>query len=285
MDSDSEDEVPEDGGPETEEYYSEGAPDRHPTGTRQPHGCTWLRPAAPWPTVTRRLCSAAELPPRLTGDDTADDDDGDSDEEDEDDEDDEDEDDGSLFVGWRLWVQIMLVLVGVLIGVGISQPDRFGLSMPDLFPRPAVQSPLPSSPPRSPIRVELDKIDYEEDEGDESDESDDEDGELPAGWSEHREEASGKAFYYHSASTRSQWSRPTRDSPNGDEKLPDGWTRHEAPDTGRPYYHEKDSGQTTWERPGLELPEGWVEHWDQKVRRQFYHRQDTGESMWEVPEA
>ena len=68
------------------------APDRHPTGTRQSPGCTLLRPAAPWPTVTRRLCSAAELPPRLTGDDTADDDDGDSDEEDEDDEDDEDED-------------------------------------------------------------------------------------------------------------------------------------------------------------------------------------------------
>jgi hypothetical protein len=64
---------------------------------------------------------------------------------------------------------------------------------------------------------------------------------LPAGWSEHIDEKSGRTYYW--SGFKSQWEKPT------EEALPDGWKRS-GPDNAPIYFNQTIPGfPSTKKRP------------------------------------
>ena len=191
--------------------------------------------------------------------------------EEEDSDDEEDDEEERLTFGvlsGRLVSQVLLVLIGVILGVALTEPQRFSVAF--IARRgAAVDEVLPPSPPRT-VPFGEDE-DYDEEEAGE-DELDDEHAELHAewmreqGWERHVDPASGKPFYYHAPSQVSQWERPTTSPASpmeaGEDDLPDGWRSATDPDTGRPYFwSDSDRETTTWSHPGRKpLKAGWEEH-------------------------
>ena len=127
----------------------------------------------------------------------------------------------------RLGSQVLLVLIGVLLGLALSQPERFSVAF--IARGEDVDEMLPPSPPRT--------VPFHEDwEGEEAGE-DEEDEESNAawlrqeGWEQHFDPTNGKPFFHHAASKVSQWERPTRPARSaaaeaeagGADELPSGW--------------------------------------------------------------
>lgn len=184
----------------------------------------------------------------------------------EEDSDEEDEEEERLTFGvlsGRLVSQVLLVLIGVILGVALSQPERFSVAF--VARGAAVDEMLPPSPPRT--------VPFDEDhEDEEAGEDEDEDDEMHAdwmreqGWERHIDPNNGKPFYHHAASQVSQWERPTTAPASPaearEDALPSGWSSAADPDTGRPYYWSDSSREiTTWVHPGRKLLKaGWEEH-------------------------
>ena len=79
---------------------------------------------------------------------------------------------------------------------------------------------------------------------------------LPAGWKATRA-ADGRTYYYHSATKKTQWTRPQGDPAAAAAAvaapLPVGWKEAKAPD-GRTYYFIPGQGKTQWVRPTEAAP-------------------------------
>ena len=192
-------------------------------------------------------------------------------EEGEDSDDESDDEEERPFFGalsGRLVSQVLLVFIGVILGVALTEPQRFSVAF--IARRgAAVDEVLPPSPPRT-VPFDEDE-DYDDEEAGE-DELDDEYAEMHAdwmreqGWEQHIDPASGKPFYYHAPSQVSQWERPTTSPASpmeaGEDELPAGWHSATDPDTGRPYFwSDSDRETTTWAHPGRKpLKAGWEEH-------------------------
>ena len=202
---------------------------------------------------------------------------GDEEEGEEEDDDEDDDEDRPTFgiLSGRLFSQILLIAIGILIGLALSQPERFSLAA---LTRPAsAPRVLPPSPPRTVYAtLPADDEEYEADD-------DEDEAELPDGWEEHHDQQTGRAFYYHAATKTSTWERPSGDGAAAEDELPAGWTVHKDPGTGRPFYYSETTRESVWTHPGRRLPAGWEEHWDADARRHFYHHAATAESRWERP--
>lgn len=194
-----------------------------------------------------------------------DDEDEEEDGEGEDSDEEDDEEEGLTFgvLSGRLVSQVLLVLIGVILGVALTQPERFSVAF--IARGAAVDEMLPPSPPRT---VPFDE-DYEDAEADEDEDEDDEmhaDWMREQGWERHVDPTNGKPFYHHAASQVSQWERPTTSPASpaeaGEDELPSGWSSATDPDTGRPYFWSDSSRETTtWVHPRRKLLKaGWEEH-------------------------
>ena len=70
---------------------------------------------------------------------------------------------------------------------------------------------------------------------------------LPDGWTEFLDAASGRPYYHHAASGKTQWRRPEISAQEAAE-LHRG---REDAKTGLPYFHHASSGKTQWARPAV----------------------------------
>jgi hypothetical protein len=183
-------------------------------------------------------------------------------EEDSDEDDDEEERPTFGVPSGRLVSQLLLVLIGVILGLALSQPERFSVAF--IARGAAVDEMLPPSPPRT---VPFDEDDEDEEAGGYEDEDDEmhADWMREQGWERHVDPTSGKPFYHHAPSQVSQWERPTTSPASpveaGEDELPSGWSSATDPDTGQPYYWSDSSRETTtWVHPRKRLKAGWEEH-------------------------
>ncbi|KAM7507788.1 hypothetical protein LguiA_018241 [Lonicera macranthoides] len=80
-------------------------------------------------------------------------------------------------------------------------------------------------------------------------------GNLPLGWIESRDLASGVLYYYNEKSGKSQWERPTEDAVDTElpssspSPLPEDWQEVLDDTTGTKYYYNKKTHVSQWERP------------------------------------
>ena len=147
----------------------------------------------------------------------------------------------------------MLIAIGILIGLALSQPERFSLAALTRLRPASAPRVLPPSPPRTVYAtLPADDEEYEADD-------DEAEAELPDGWEEHHDQQTGRAFYYHAATKTSTWERPSGDGAAAEDELPAGWTVHKDPGTGRPFYYSETTRESVWTHPGRRLPAGWEE--------------------------
>ena len=127
-------------------------------------------------------------------------------------------------------------------------------------------------------------------------------GGLPPDWTEHKDPATGKAYYYNKLTKETTWDKPaTRPgssmpsapaAPNAPSVpgapiapggLPSDWTEHKDPATGKAYYYNKLTKETTWDKPAPAAPKGtisassarcpwWASTWLDRAQRSS-HRQ------------
>jgi hypothetical protein len=134
---------------------------------------------------------------------------------------------------------------------------------------------------------------------------------LPPGWLAQIDSTSGRVFYAHSSTGRTQWEPPVSNAPHSTERtpehtprpeasseaqpselearLPDGWEERVDPSTGCPFYVQLVTGASQWERPKVEsagtggtLPPGWQAKFD-PTGRIFYVNLESGATQWGRP--
>lgn len=117
---------------------------------------------------------------------------------------------------------------------------------------------------------------------------------LPAGWTEHFDQGSGRAFFHNATTGETAWERPGGAAPAAGGGLPEGWAEHTDPGSGRVFYYKAATGETSWEKPAAPaaaaaapgaLPEGWTEHLDAASGKTFYYHAAKGETSWDRPAA
>eukprot|EP00438_Fugacium_kawagutii_P036517 Skav217608 [mRNA] locus=scaffold2172:225599:227653:+ [translate_table: standard] len=139
---------------------------------------------------------------------------------------------------------------------------------------------------------------------------------LPSDWTEHRDAATGKAYYYNKITKETTWDKPAAKAtlsvpgaPIAPGGLPPDWTEHKDPATGKAYYYNKVTQQTTWEKPASRpvtgmpaasagpkapavtgapiapggLPPDWTEHKDPATGKAYYYNKATKETTWNQP--
>ena len=135
---------------------------------------------------------------------------------------------------------------------------------------------------------------------------------LPDGWIETVDEASGYPMYYNTNTEETSWERPatvaTMANPmahrRDETQLPTGWTKEWDAEGNKYYSHEE--GQSQWDPPegsvggssgndpelllttshvrsDTQLPDGWAKDWDPEGNKYYYNTYD-GESSWDPPE-
>jgi hypothetical protein len=97
---------------------------------------------------------------------------------------------------------------------------------------------------------------------------------LLDGWIEQLDQASGKAFYFHAESGKTQWEKPAAPEPEpvpapvpappaevavstqapAIEQLEEGWTEQADQASGKTFYFHAESGKTQWEKPVVFVP-------------------------------
>ena len=143
-------------------------------------------------------------------------------------------------------------------------------------------------------------------------------GGLPPDWTEHKDPATGKAYYYNKLTKETTWEKPATAAPKAPSVpaapaapggLPLDWTEHKDPATGKAYYYNKLTKETTWEKPATRpgpsmppapaapkapsvpgapvapggLPPDWTEHKDPATGKAYYYNKLTKETTWEKP--
>jgi hypothetical protein len=95
---------------------------------------------------------------------------------------------------------------------------------------------------------------------------------LPPGWLELVDEASGAPYYLNEAENITTWDRPTLQKeapitkktklPTKEPSLKEGWSEIVDPSSGKAYYFNEETGETTWDRPSApsatEFPAGEI---------------------------
>ena len=142
-------------------------------------------------------------------------------------------------------------------------------------------------------------------------------GGLPPDWTEHKDPATGKAYYYNKLTKETTWDKPAPAAPKAPSVpapaapggLPLDWTEHKDPATGKAYYHNKLTKETTWEKPATRpgpsmppapaapkapsvpgapvapggLPPDWTEHKHPATGKAYYYNKLTKETTWDKP--
>jgi len=139
---------------------------------------------------------------------------------------------------------------------------------------------------------------------------------LPEGWEEKLDPATGRSYYFHYEKGNAQWERPkasdetasallcgvctSESTPSTREPLPEGWEEYLDPDSGESYFYNTVSKNCQWDRPcaaaaqeenGKEeygeaapgLPPGWVQVWVREEKRYYYADIIEQQPQWTRP--
>ena len=130
------------------------------------------------------------------------------------------------------------------------------------------------------------------------------------GWTEVQDPSSGRAYFYHAETGRSEWIRPAEmdaTDDGGGDAVDHGWVEVEDAASGRTYFYHAATGRSEWTRPaemgtstlaapggggqdaldgrggGDAVDHGWAEVEDAASGRTYYWHASTGRSEWSRP--